>query len=435
LHAFIVYFGILVSLLLVSLFFSAAETAFMALNRIRLKYEAEAGDARAASIKKILSNPDQLLGVILLGNTIANVSAASLVTYLIATYVPRNQVDTMSIVGSLLLAVLILILCEITPKIVSANQPERVSRKLLGAVLFCLKIMAPFARLASWIANHLVRLAGLSPHASPFVHALSEDEIQAIIAGSTDLGMGEEKKEMLHNVFQIGETRAREVMIPRVEVTAIEIESNFQEILSVLKQSNFSRIPVYRENLDNIVGILYVKDLLQHIDKPGEVKLQTLLRPVHFVPETARIDEVLRQMQSLHQHMAVVVNEFGSIEGILTLEDLLEEIVGEIRDEHDAETDLVQEISPNLFLAPGSLPVKDFNRAFETKLAESAEYSTLAGFLQTHTGRLLKAGETVRSQNLSFTIDKVDGFRILSVRIGVAPLQKILAETESSEKD
>jgi putative hemolysin len=295
--------------------------------------------------------------------------------------------------------------------------------------------MAPVARLASWLANHLVRMVGLSPHASPFVHALSEDEIQAIIAGSTDLGMGEEKKEMLHNVFQIGETRAREVMIPRVEVTGIEIGSNFHEILSLLRQSNYSRIPVYRENLDSIVGILYVKDLLQHIEKPEEVKLDSLLRPVHFVPETARIDEVLRQMQSLHQHMAVVVNEFGSIEGILTLEDLLEEIVGEIRDEHDAETDLVQEISPNLFLAPGSLPVRDFNRAFESKLPESAEYSTLAGFLHTHTGRLLKAGETVRSKNLSFTVDKVDGFRILSVRIGVSPVQKQLAETESTEKD
>jgi putative hemolysin len=435
LHAFIVYFALLVFLLLVSLFFSAAETAFMALNRIRLRYEAEAGDARAASIKKILSNPDQLLGVILLGNTIANVSAASFVAYLIATYVPRNHIDTVSILGSVLLAGLILILCELTPKIIAANQPDRVSRKLLGAVLFCLKIMAPFARLASWLANHVVRLAGLSPHASPFVHALSEDEIQAIIAGSTDLGMGEEKKEMLHNVFQIGETRAREVMIPRVEVTAIEIESNFQEILSVLRQSNFSRIPVYRENLDSIVGILYAKDLLQYIDKPDEIKLQTLLRPVHFVPETARIDDVLRQMQSMHQHMAVVVNEFGSVEGILTLEDLLEEIVGEIRDEHDAETELVHEISPNLFLAPGSLPIKDFNRAFESKLPESAEYSTLAGFLQTQTGRLLKAGETVRSKDLSFTVDKVDGFRILSVRIGVAPGQQHHRDTENTEKN
>ena len=434
-HAFIVYFALLVFLLVVSLFFSAAETAFMALNRMRLKYEAEAGDARAASIKKILSNPDQLLGVILFGNTIANVCAASLVAWLIATHVPKNLVDTASLLGSILLAVAILILCEITPKIISANQPERVSRALLGAVLLCLKIMAPFARVAAWLANHLVRLVGLSPHASPFVHALSEDEIQAIIAGSTDLGMGEEKKEMLHNVFQIGETRAREVMIPRVEVTGVEIESNFHDVLSVLRQSNFSRIPVYRENLDSIVGILYVKDLLQHIEKPEEVKLQSLLRPVHFVPETARIDEVLRQMQVLHQHMAVVVNEFGSIEGILTLEDLLEEIVGEIRDEHDAETELVQEISPNLFLAPGSLPVKDFNRAFESKLPESAEYSTLAGFLQTHTGRLLKAGETVRSENLSFTVDKVDGFRILSVRIGVAPVQKELAETETKENE
>ena len=428
-HAFFFYFALLFLLLLVSLFFSAAETAFMALNRIRLKYQADAGDPRAETIKRILSNPDRLLGIILLGNTIANISAASLVTYLIATYVPRNHVDAVSFLGSIVLSALILIFCELTPKIVAANNPERASRSLLGAVLVALRILAPFANMASRIANRIVRLAGLSA-TSPFVHALSEDEIQAIIAGSTDSAIGEDKKEMLHNVFQIGETRAREIMIPRVEVTAIEIDSRFPEILATIRQSNYSRIPVYRENLDNIVGILYVKDLLQNIENPAEIKLQTLLRPIHFVPDTARIDVVLREMQSKHLHMAIVVDEFGSMEGILTLEDLLEEIVGEIRDEQDTEPELVQQLSPNLYSAPGSLSIRDFNRQFDTKLPESAEYSTLAGFLQAQSGRLLRSGETVRSENLSFRIEKVDGFRILSVNIRVEaqPIKKTASD-------
>ncbi len=423
-HAFFFYFALLFFLLLVSLFFSAAETAFMALNRIRLKYQADAGDPRAETIKSILSNPDRLLGIILLGNTIANVSAASLVTFLIATYVPRNRADAVSFAGSLLLAALILIFCELSPKIVAANNPERVSRSLLGAVLFSLRVLSPLARGASWIANRIVRLAGVSASTSPFIHALSEDEIQAIIAGSTDSAIGEDKKEMLHNVFQIGETRAREIMIPRVEVTAIEIDSSFPEILATIRLSNYSRIPVYRENLDNIVGILYVKDLLQNIEKPTEIKLETLLRPIHFVPDTARIDVVLREMQSKHLHMAIVVDEFGSMEGILTLEDLLEEIVGEIRDEQDTEPELVQQTGPDLYSAPGSLQIRDFNRQFDTKLPESPEYSTLAGFLQAQSGRLLRAGETVRSENLNFRIEKVDGFRILSVRIRVEPQAK-----------
>ena len=147
----------------------------MALNRIRLKYQADAGDPRAETIKRILSNPDRLLGIILLGNTLANISAASLVTYLIAVYVPRDHVDAISLVGSVSLAALVLIFCELTPKIIAANNPERVSRSLLGTVLFALRILAPFANLASWIANRIVRLSGLSPNASPFVHALSED--------------------------------------------------------------------------------------------------------------------------------------------------------------------------------------------------------------------------------------------------------------------
>ncbi len=393
----------------------------MALNRIRLKFEADAGDEQAASIKRILSNPDRLLGIILLGSTLSNISAATLVTYLIATYIPRNHVDSVSFIGSILLGSLILIFCELAPKIIAANHPERVARSLLGAVLLSLKILAPFANLASWIANRIVRLTGLSPSASPFVHALSEDEIQALIEGSTDSAMGEEKKEMLHNVFQIGETHAREIMIPRVEVTAIEIDSGAEQILATIKQSNYSRIPVYREDLDHIAGVLYVKDLIQRIEKPADIKLEALLRPLHHVPETAKIDVVLRQMQSMHQHMAIVLDEFGSMVGILTLEDLLEEIVGEIRDEHDAEANLIQELGPNLFSAAGSLAIKDFNRLFENKLPESGEYSTLAGFLQAQAGRLLKTGETVRNENLKFTIDQTEGFRIISVRIGVEP--------------
>lgn len=430
-HSFFFYFALLFFLLLVSLFFSAAETAFMALNRIRLKYEADSGDPQAASIKRILTNPDRLLGIILLGNTLANIALATLVTYLIASYAPREHLDSISFAASIVLAIVVLIFCELTPKIVAANHPERVSRSLLSTVLMALRILGPAANFASRIANRIVRLAGQSPGASPFVHALNEEEIQAIIAGSTDSGMGEEKKEMLHNVFQIGETHAREIMIPRVEVTAIEIDSSSEQILATIRQSNYSRIPVYREDLDHIAGVLYVKDLLQHIEKPAAIKLQALLRPVHHVPETAKLDFVLRQMQSMHQHMAIVVDEFGSMVGILTLEDLLEEIVGEIRDEHDAEGDLIQELGPNLFSAAGSLAIKDFNRLFETKLPESGEYSTLAGFIQAQAGRLLKSGETVRSGNLKFTVDKLERFRIISVRIGVEPPKAEAAKNPS----
>ena len=183
-----------------------------------------------------------------------------------------------------------------------------------------------------------------------------------------------------------------------------------------MNKTNYSRIPVYRQNFDNPVGILYVKDLLQYVQKSEDINLQVLLRPVHFVPDTARLDIVLRQLQSMHLHMAVVVDEFGGVEGIVTLEDLLEEIVGEIRDEHDTEIESVRELGPNLYSVAGNLPVRDFNRFFDEKIPEAPEYTTLAGFLEALTGRLLLEGESVRYQSLILTIEKIEGFRIVSVR-------------------
>ncbi len=278
-------------------------------------------------------------------------------------------------------------------------------------------ILSPIAILGIAIANGLAKAAGLSPHASPFAHALSEDEIRSLIAGSSETILADERKEMLHNVFEIGDTQVREIMIPRTDVTAVDIQDPIPEILAVFRKSSYSRIPVYRNSFDNVVGILYVKDLLPHMQRPGEINLEVLLRPVHFVPDTARLEPVLRQMQSMHVHLAIVVDEYGGVEGIVTLEDLLEEIVGEIREEHDTETEPVHELSPGLYSVTGNLAVRDFNRSFDIKIPESRAYTTVAGFLQTLTGRLLQAGESVRYLGLEFVIDKVDGMKIVLIRV------------------
>jgi CBS domain containing-hemolysin-like protein len=187
-----------------------------------------------------------------------------------------------------------------------------------------------------------------------------------------------------------------------------------------VQKTNYSRIPVYRRNFDNILGVLNVKDLLQHLEGAGEINLQALLRPAHFVPDTARLDAVLRRFQSMHLHMAIVVDEFGGVEGIVTLEDLLEEIVGEIRDEHDTETDSIRELAPHLYSVAGNLPVKDFNRMFDTGIPESRDYATIVGFLQARTGRLLQEGELVRFKNLTFSVEKTEGFKTVSVRVAQA---------------
>jgi putative hemolysin len=421
LHYLILYTALLLLLLLLSLFFSGAETAYTAVNRLRLKYLTESGDKKAEIIKRIVSNPDRLLGVLLLGNTISNIAAASLVTYLVAEYFPARA-EQISVVATILLTIVVLIFCELTPKIISAAHAEAVSRKILLPIRFVLWILGPFARLASWLANRLVRLTRLAPSSSPFVHALSEDEIRAIIAGSSADGLADEKREMLHNIFEITATEVRAIMIPRVDVTTINIDDPMADTLAKIRQTHYSRFPVYRGSFDNILGILNVKDLLPYLQRPSEINLEVLLRPAPYLPDTARIDAALRQLQSMHQHMAIVVDEFGGVDGIVTMEDLIEEIVGEIRDEHDTETESVHPLGPDLYSIAGSLPVKDFNRFFEHKIPESKEYATVVGFLQTRTGRLLQEGEMVRYQELTFSIEKVDGFRTVSIRVRV-PIQ------------
>lgn len=389
----------------------------MTLNRPRLKFKADSGDKQAAAIKQIINKPDRLLGVILLGNTVANIAAASLFAFIVTAYAPKEHRDTIGVAGSILLSLVVLIFCELTPKIIAATHPEQTSRKILLPVRLAIWLLSPISRLAAWIANHTVRIVAIPAKASPFAIGPSEDEIKAMIAGTSESNMPADKRKMLHNVFEIGVTQVREIMIPRGEVTAVGIDGPVPEILDVVNKTNYSRIPVYRGDFDNPIGILYVKDLLPYIQRSEEPNLHALIRPVHFIPDSARLDIVLRQLQSMHLHMAVVVNEFGGIEGIVTLEDLLEEIVGEIRDEHDTEIEAIRELGPNLFSVAGNLPVRDFNRQFDNKIPETQEYTTLAGFLQALTGRLLLEGETVRYQNLNLTIEKKEDFRIASVRV------------------
>jgi putative hemolysin len=424
LPALILYLALLVFFVLLSVFFSAAETAYIALNRRRLKYQEDAGDRKAGVIHRIVSNPDRLLGVILFGVTMAEIAAAGLVTSLITAYVAPEHNEIAGLAGSVGFSFFVLIICELTPKIIAAAHPEQLSRKLLPAVRFFLVVFSPFARLAAWLANGIVSLAGLDSVVSPFPQGASQEEIKAMIADAGEASVPNAKKLMLHNVFDIDTKQIREVMIPRGEVTAIDIDADVADILDTVNKTNYSRVPVYRKGFDNPLGILHVKDLLQYLQKGasgegkvGEISIDALLRPIHFVPDSARLDAVLRRLQAMRLHMAVVVDEFGGVAGIVTLEDLLEEIVGEIQDEHDSEADAVRDLGANVYSIAGNLPVRDFNRSFDDKIPEAPEYTTVAGFLESLTERLLEEGETVRYGSLSFTIEQASGFRIDSIRV------------------
>jgi putative hemolysin len=414
----ILYFALLFFLIILSAFFSAAETAYITVSKQRLKYQEEAGDRKAGVIYRIASNSDRLLGVMLFGVNVAEIMAAGLVTSLIFSYAAPEYKEIAGITGSILFSFVILIFCELTPKMIAAARPEQLSRRLLPPMRFFLFVFSPVAGFVTRLANWLVRLAGIGADASPFPHSVSQEEIMAIIADAGEASVPSTKKNMLHNVFEIDTTRIREVMIPRGEVTAIGIKDDIAGVLDAIGKTNYSRVPVYGRNFDNMLGILHVKDLLQYLPKKGEgINIHRLLRPIHFVPESARLDVVLRRLQAMRLHMAIVVDEFGGVAGIVTLEDLLEEIVGEIHDEYDAESESVRRIDPDTYSIEGNLPIRDFNRSFSDKIPEAPEYATIAGFLESLTGRLLREGEIIHYENLVFTIEKTEGFRIDAIRV------------------
>jgi putative hemolysin len=409
--------------MILSAFFSAAETAYIAVNRQRLKYQEEAGDRKAGAIYRIVANPDKLLGVILFGVTVSEITAAGLVASVVTAYSAPKYGKIAGFAGSIGFSFVVLILCELTPKIIAATHPDNLSRKLLAPVRFFIVIFSPFAWFVTWLANRLVRLVGLDAVVSPFPHGASQEEIKAMIDGAGEASVPSIKKNIIHNVFEIDTTRIREVMIPRGEVAAVDIGSDLSIILDDVSKMNYSRVPVYGGNFDNMLGVLHVKDLLQYLPRKDDtINIHALLRPIHFVPDSARLDIVLRQLQAMRLHMAIVVDEFGGVAGIVTLEDILEEIVGEIRDEHDAEAEPVNKIGPDIYSITGNLPIRDFNRAFSDKIPEAPEYATIAGFLESLTGRLLRERETVHYENLIFTIEKTQGFRIdaICVRTGSA---------------
>ena len=418
----ILYIGLIVFFIILSAFFSAAETAYISVNRRRLKFQDESGDRKAGIIYRIVSNPDRLLGVILLGVNVAEIAAAGMVTSLVMTHTAPEHQELAAIVGSLGFAFVILIICELTPKIIASAHPEVLSRKLLPAVRFSIFVLSPFARFSTWLSNCLVRVMGLDHAASPFQHGPGEEEIRAMISDAVEASVPSQKKHMLHNIFEIDTTQIREVMIPRGEVSAIDINDDLADILKFVGEINYSRVPVYRGDFDNLLGVLHVKDLLPYLrNNKAEINIRSLLRPVHFIPDSARLDAVLRRFQGMHLHMAVVVNEFGGVAGIVTLEDLLEQIVGEIRDEHDVESESVRKIGPDAYSIEGNLPIRDFNRSFSDKIPEAPEYATVAGFLESLTGKLLSEGETVHYENLIFTIEKTQGFRVDAICVRTEP--------------
>lgn len=403
---------ILLVLLALSAFFSSNETALMSVNRIRLRSLADEGNKRAAMALDILENQTpKLLSAILIGNNIVNISASSLATTLAYSFG-----GYMVSIVTLILTVLILIFGEITPKNYATINSEKITLRYIPVFKFLMTIMTPVIFIITLFSRGVMRLMRVDPDAAN--NAMTEEELRTIVDVSHEDGVIEsDEKEMIYNVFDLGDATAKDIMVPRVHVTFADVASTYDELIDIFREDKFTRLPVYKDSQNNIVGIINMKDLLLY-DKDTEFVIDNFLRKPHFTYERKSISDLLVEMKDSTFNIAIVLDEYGDMAGLITLEDILEEIVGEIHDEYDEKEDeLVQKINDREYIIEGSMHLDDVNDHLHTEL-DSEDYDSLGGFIIEHLDRLPVAGdEVITDEGIRLIVEKLDKNRIEQVHV------------------
>ena len=409
---------ILIILLALSAFFSSNETALMAVNKIRLRALADDGNRRAALVLDIVENhTPKMLSAILIGNNIVNITASSL-----ATTLAYHFGGYMVSIATGLLTVLVLIFGEITPKNYATLNAEKITLRYIPVLKFFMTVMTPFIFIINLFSRGVMYLLRVDPDAAS--KAMTEEELRTIVDVSHEDGVIEsDEKEMIYNVFDLGDANAKDIMVPRVNVTFASVDNTYDELIDIFRQDRFTRLPVYEENQDNVVGIINMKDLLLY-DKNEPFDIHQFLRKPHFTYEYKDISELLVEMRASTFNIAIVVDEYGEMTGLITLEDILEEIVGEIHDEYDeSENELVKKISNHEYIIEGSMSLDDVNDHLGTTF-KSEDYDSLGGLIIEHLDRLPEEGdEGITEDNIRLVVEKLDKNRIESVHIYL-PQQK-----------
>ncbi|MBM3284464.1 MAG: HlyC/CorC family transporter [Candidatus Aminicenantes bacterium] len=399
-----------------SAFFSASETALIASNPYTLDSLEQRGSRRARLLKRMLGNVDHLLAALLIGNNLVNVAAASVATLIFLSLVPDPK--QAALLATLVTTLLILIFGEINPKTFAAYHPVRVSLLVARPLRFFFILFYPFARVFSLMSRLLVRTP---PGGTAKSMALNEEEIRLVLTKGIK-GMSSLRKKMIDGVLDIGARPVKEIMVPRPEVKAIEIGSSFKDIMDIVFSTEYSRIPVYRSRLDNIEGLIHTKDIIPYLIDNKEFSIEKILRQPIFVPESASIEKVLIQMQEGAVHLAFVVDEFGTLEGIVTLEDIIEEIVGEIQDEYDEKAEeWFHAVSKNAYVVRGNASLKELCRRLPLCLPQTGDFTTLAGFLLYQFGRIPHEKDVLTFKGNQFIVEKMTKRHISLVRIILTP--------------
>ena len=406
-------------LILLNAFFVAAEYGLVTARRTRIIELQHQGNRRARDVLRITSDPPRFIAAMQLGVTLTSLGIGALGEQALAHVFD----DVVSTVLAVLLAYLILtflhvVIGELVPKGIALGHSEGTALFVAAPVRLFFNVMRPFIWFLQRSTELVLRALGLEPPGGEdAVH--SEAELRMLVSQSTQHGeIEQQEQEMLYKVFDFADKEAADVMVPRPEVVALSIDLPPEECLEAVMDSPFTRYPVYRETLDNVVGILHVRDLFAALRDRGmhEVKIEDLVRPVHIVPETKDLAALLTEFRRANQHMAIVVDEYGEMEGIVTLEDLLEEIVGDIEDEFDLPDTSIERIDDTHIRIDGTYTIDDFNEEFETEL-DHEDYNTMAGLVFGELGRAPEVGDEVRVDGLQLRVVEVEGSRIMKLEV------------------
>lgn len=402
---------ILFVLLLLSAFFSSAETALTTVNKIRMRTLAEEGSKRARTVLAITDDSGKMLSAILIGNNIVNLSAASLTTSLAYSFG-----GSMVAIASGILTILILLFGEITPKTMATIHSEKMSLIYAPIISLFMKVMTPAIFIINGLSIGVLFLLRVDPNAKNNV--MTETELRTIVDVSHEDGVIEsDEREMINNVFDLGDARAKDVMVPRVHVTFADVNSTYDELIDIFREDKFTRLPVFKDTTDNVVGTINMKDLLLYDNTKG-FHIQDILREAYFTYEYKNISELLVEMRKASFNIAIVLDEYGETAGLITLEDILEEIVGEIHDEYDEnEEDFIQEIDEREYIVEGSTNLDDLNDRLDLDL-NSEEYDSLGGFIIERLDRLPEAGDSIHTdEGIHMVVEKLDKNRIELVHL------------------
>ena len=390
-----------------------SETALMSLSKIRIRHMVEEGVKGSKLVEKLIEDPNRLLGAILIGNNIVNIGASAIATSLAVKIF--NGSESAVAVATAIMTVLVLIFGEITPKSIAKQKSEQVALKVSKPVQFCVAIFKPFVAMFTAISSVFIRLFGGDPKATePFI---TEEELKTMVGVSEEEGVLEDvEKEMIFNVFDFADLQVKDVMVQRVDVTAIDVNDGYEEILKVIKEDQFSRIPVYDDTIDDIVGVLNVKDLIIADKRDCKFKVTDYMREPLYTFEFKKITELFNEMKKSRNHMAVVLDEYGGTVGIVTIEDVVEEIVGDIEDEYDKERELIEVIKEDEYIVEGSARLDDISDLIGVNM-ESEEFDSVGGLVIGELGRIPEAQEEVTIGRIRFVVEEVEKNRIMKVRI------------------